>query len=202
MTGRLDLGGSSPDKVVGEVYRLIDSDIIIYLLPERLDWVNPGSFLYIDTGDGGIVALAGSKAIDPKYTGRFQPMLGNKAREGLDMSRLYEFLFRAHPIYEVDSSGNILRSFRLFVKPHNPVYLLSDEQVVDLLGEEPDLSFLRYLNMMDVILVRNLAVYLSRLLAGRMGVEELYKEFLRSCGGNLEAQETVTRVFMEVVRGG
>lgn len=201
MTGGIDLGRIGLEDAVGEVYRLEGSDVVVYLLPDRLDRVRPGNFLYIDTGEGGVIVVAGSKAIDPKYAGKFQPRLNRTSIMNVDTTRLYEFLFTTHPIYEVDSAGNIQRSFRLFVKPHNPVYLLPDDQVASLLGEEPDLSFLRYLDLRDMILVRNLAAYLSRVLGRRLTLPELYKEFLRNSGNDIKVIETITRVFMEVGMG-
>ncbi len=201
MTGGIDLGRIGPDDAVGEVYRLLGREVIVYLLPDRLESVRPGNFLYIDTGQGGVVVVAGSKAIDPKYAGKFRPRMNSVAMRNMDTTRLYEFLFTTHPIYEVDSAGNIQRSFKLFVKPHNPVYLLPDDQVASLLGEEPDLSFLRYLDLRDMILVRNLAVYLSQVLSRRLTLPELYKEFLRNSGDDIRVIETVTRVFMEVGMG-
>ncbi len=87
----------------------------------------------------------------------------------------------------------------MIVKPHQPVYLLEEDDVKAILYDgDLDLSFLLYVKLDDYILCRNLFLYLYETLRDVASLDTLLYEFLSYAYRNGSSLEIVVNVFKEV----
>jgi len=193
------------ESLVGETMEVRDDVVTVFIAREKFSVVRPGVFLLVSSGDGGLIGLVGTKISKTKYGGEFTSVVldfGEDAEKMYgDLENEYLYTVDIIPIYEVDGGGNVKSFFSLVVKPHQPVYLLEEDDVESILFDgELDLSFLLYVKLDDYILCRNLFLYLYETFKGRVSLDTLLYEFLSYAYRNGSSLEIVVNVFKEVGR--
>ncbi len=192
--------------LIGETMEMDMRSVKIFVDRNRFPDVRPGIFLIIRADNGGLIGYVGSKITKTKYGGEFIPIYiqyGEEARDLYgDIEKEYVYNVELYPLYEVDQDGNIRPSFTIYVKPHQPVYILHDDDLRHILtyGDEINLSFLLYVDLDDYIICRNMAIYLYRVLGDRYGLDYIFKEFLRYGLKNKSSIDVIINVFEEVSR--
>ncbi len=191
------------DVLVGETMEVRDDVVTVFIAREKFGIVRPGVFLIVSSGDGGLIGLVGTKISKTKYGGEFTSVVldfGEDAEKMYgDLENEYLYTVDIIPIYEVDGDGRVKPFFSLIVKPHQPVYLLEEDDVKAILYDgDLDLSFLLYVKLDDYILCRNLFLYLYETLRDVASLDTLLYEFLSYAYRNGSSLEIVVNVFKEV----
>lgn len=208
MTSIIDLSKyrDKNDKLVGETMEVDIKAVKIFIASDKYPLVRPGIFLFVRSGEGGLVGYVGSKITKTKYGGEFIPIYFEYGEDAKllygDIESEYIYTVNLHPLYEIDRDGAIKASFTLYVKPHQPVYILDEEDVRRLLlvDGELNLSFLLYVDLNDYVLCRNLATYIYGILKDSYGLEDIFMEFLRYGRRNGTSLDVIINVFEEVGR--
>ncbi|HIQ13815.1 MAG TPA: hypothetical protein EYH44_05490 [Thermoprotei archaeon] len=190
--------------VVGETMEVDVNHISIYISREKFGRVKPGTFLIVVSDEGGLIGVVGTKVSKTKYGGEFISIFlnyGDDAKKMYgDLENEYVYTVDLIPIYEVDVDGYIKPSFTIFVKPHQPVYLLEDYDIKNLVFDGMlNLSFLLYIKLDDYILCRNLFQVIYDIVRDEVSLDDLLYQFLQYAYRNGSSLDIVVNIFKEVV---
>jgi len=128
------------DKLIGEVMSIDDGYIYIMLYPDRYKYVGIATPFYISSDECGLIAFSSSNIIKAKYGKEFTLFKRDLREESYtiypDIKSHYNYMVVAYNVYYVSRDGRIFKRRGCNPSPHDNVYILYGDDIINILNRE------------------------------------------------------------------